>query len=212
MRKKTCGVAVAAIALLLAGAEGLVSQEGRPLSPAGSVATQVGGRWSGDDPPRYIGGKWVEVTYGRPILRGRTDIFGEGASYGERLNAGAPVWRAGANKSTRLYTETSLEFGGKVVPPGEYSLFVELREETWTLIVSRHQAQEQYDPNEKVAIWGAYGYRPELDLARAPMTRKTLDVSIDQLTILFTNMTQEGGELTLVWDDQAGSAAFRVVD
>ena len=37
-----------------------------------------------------------------------------------------PVWRAGANVSTRLKTEVPLTFGGKTVPPGEYSLFIDL--------------------------------------------------------------------------------------
>jgi hypothetical protein len=39
-------------------------------------------------------GKWIEVTYGRPIKRGRTGLFGEGADYGKALKGGAPVWRA----------------------------------------------------------------------------------------------------------------------
>ena len=47
----------------------------RPASPPGTAATQVGGQWAKATPdaaePRYAGGKWIEVTYGRPILRGR---------------------------------------------------------------------------------------------------------------------------------------------
>ena len=36
----------------------------------------------------YVGGKWLEVRYGRPIKRGR-DLFGP-ADYAELLNDGRP--------------------------------------------------------------------------------------------------------------------------
>ena len=61
----------------------------------------VGGTWGAPDKDgerAYSGGKWIEVTYSRPMLRGRTDIFGKGADYGKTVNGGAPVWRAGANR------------------------------------------------------------------------------------------------------------------
>ena len=45
------------------------------------------------------GGKWIEITYSRPILRGRTNIFGTGADYGKAVSDGSPVWRAGLLRS-----------------------------------------------------------------------------------------------------------------
>ena len=46
-------------------------------SPQGQSAVQLGGRWDKTaDGPRYVDGKWVVVDYGRPLLRGRTNIFG----------------------------------------------------------------------------------------------------------------------------------------
>ena len=44
-------------------------------------------------------------------------------AYGEALKGGAAVWRAGANVLTRLRTEVPLVFDGKVVPPGEYTVY-----------------------------------------------------------------------------------------
>ena len=91
----------------------------------------VGGTWSAPDKDgerTYSGGKWIEVTYSRPMLRGRTDIFGKGADYGKTVNGGAPVWRAGANQTTKLKTEVPLMIGGKKLAPGSYDLFVELKE------------------------------------------------------------------------------------
>ena len=106
------------VTLVLSGilAAGLVSaQDRRQPSPGGTAATQVGD-------------KWIEIEYSRPILRGRTAIFGKGADYGKQVNGGAPVWRAGANTTTRLKTEVPITLGGKALAPGEYSLFVDLKE------------------------------------------------------------------------------------
>ena len=36
--------------------------------------------------------------------------------------------------------------------------------------------------------------------------------SADQLVIAFTNMTQQGGDLTVWWDDQMGVASFTVAN
>ena len=140
-----------------------------PASPEGRAQTQVGGKWSAAQEPAYKGGKWIEITYGRPGLKGRTNIFGSGAAYGKGVNADAPVWRAGANVSTRLRTEVPLVIGGKTVAPGEYSIFIDLKEGAWTFILSNWDAQKTYDPNNKAALWGAYNYTPDKDVVRVPM-------------------------------------------
>ncbi|MGI0149269.1 MAG: DUF2911 domain-containing protein, partial [Thermoplasmata archaeon] len=121
---------VSVIAAVLSFAVVSLAQESRPLSPEGTASTQVGGKWGVDkDGLRiYTGGKWIDVTYGRPILRGRTDVFGKGADYGKRVTGDTPIWRAGANLTTRLKTEMPIEIGGKRLEPGEYSLFVDLKE------------------------------------------------------------------------------------
>ena len=169
----------------------------RAASPSGTAATQVGG-------------KWIEIVYSRPILRGRTDIFGKGADYGKKVNAGAPVWRAGANQTTRLKTEVPLEIGGKKLAPGEYSLFVDLKEGGWTLIVSTQPYQEKYDPNDKVKTWGAFGYDPKNDVLRAPMKMVTPANSLDQFTIGFVNMTDKGGAIAMGWETTGAVVPFTV--
>ena len=144
-------------------------------------------------------GKWIEVTYGRPIKRGRADLFGSGADYGKGLNATAPVWRAGANVSTRLKTEVPLVFGTTTVPAGEYSLFIDLKgPASWTMILSSHQAQATYDPNDKIKLWGSYGYTPDKDVARVPMKIEALPyASVEELTYVFTDVTGTGATLRL---------------
>jgi hypothetical protein len=61
------------------------------------------------------------------------------------------------------------------VPAGDYSLFIDLNGPTqWTLIVSSWPAQLKFDPKDKAALWGAYGYTPDKDVARIPMKADAL--------------------------------------
>jgi hypothetical protein len=195
----------------------------RPLSPTGSTQAQVLGRWTKGDRPtfavgqeRYVDGKWLEITYGRPALRGR-DVFGSGATYGKALIdlplgqfGPPPVWRAGANVSTRLATEATLIFGDKKVPAGEYSLFIDVKSpQDWTLIVSSWAAQQRFDQNDKTALWGAYGYTPDKDVARVAMKVETIPFSVEQLTWAFLDVTPDSGRITIAWAKTMASVPFR---
>jgi hypothetical protein len=189
------------------------AQAPRPLSPRGTASAHVQGKYvkpSGEGAPagvRYEGGKWVDIAYGRPIKRGR-DLWGSGADYGRSVIAGAPVWRAGADVSTRLTTEVPLVFNGKPVPAGEYSVFIDLKPNDWTFVLSTWAAQPKYDPTDKTALWGAYGYTPDKDVVRAPMKLETLAHSVEQLTWEFLNMTDTGGVMAITWDRQRASVPF----
>lgn len=219
MRKLSVAAAIAVAGGVLAAAQQAPS---KPMSPEGSAATQVLGKWVKGERPaftlgreNYVGGKWIEIIYGRPLQRGR-DLFGSGANYGKAVNdVGAPgfppppVWRAGANVTTRLKTETPLNFSGKAVPAGEYSLFIDLKPAEWTLIVSSWPAQTKFDPNNKAALWGAYGYTADKDVARVPMKLDTLAFDVDQLTWTFVDMTNDGGRLALIWGKTMASTPFK---
>jgi len=207
MTRRLIGAAIVAV-----GTGALVAaQGGRPASPTGTAATEIGGKYdkpAGADEPVYSGGKWIDISYGRPIKRGR-DLWGSGADYGKMLYAGAPVWREGANVSTRLKTEVPLVINGKTVSPGEYTVFIELKPNNWTFIVSTWPAQTRYDPKNTQALWGSYGYTPDKDVVRAPMTLGTLPMSVDQLTWDFVDMTNAGGKLALMWDKTIATVPFK---
>ena len=195
-----------AILAALALAATVAAQDRRPASPRGQAAVEVGGEYQ---ERRYAGGKWIVIDYGRPILRGRTGIFGSGESYGKAVNAGAPVWRAGANKSTRLMTEAALVFGDQVLPAGEYSVFVELKEGNWTLIISTHTAKDGFrEPGE--GLWGAYNYTDDKDVVRLKMQVASLPVRYEQFTVAFTDMTEAGGTLSMLWDTTLATASFSI--
>lgn len=166
-----------------------------PPSPQGQSAVQLGGRWEkGSGGQRYVDGKWVVVDYGRPILRGRTNIFGAGAEYGKVVSDG------GANDSTQLTTQAPLSIGGKTLQPGVYNAFAELKPGAWTFVLSTQPRQRAFDPNEKVLLYGSYNYDPKFDVLRAPMTVRTSDTRVEQLTIGFVNVTATSATLRVEWD------------
>ena len=197
-RHTICRLLVLSLCLAVMGFAPAAAQE-RPSSPEGAASTQ-------------IGDAWIDITYSRPILRGRSGIFGTGEEYGQVLNAQGPVWRAGANVTTRIKTEADLMIGGTTVPAGEYSFFIELKEGAWTAIISKQDYMETFD-RDKMAeglTWGAYGYNPEHDVVRADMATSTEEFSIDQMTILFTGVSDAGGEIVVMWDNQMGTLQFGV--
>jgi len=206
-------IATGAAALLFGAA--ILAQGGRPASPAGTAATEIGGKYdtSGAEPV-YKGGRWIEITYGRPIKRGRNLFGGAGEGYGKVVNPDAPVWRAGANVTTQLKTEVPLVINGKTIAPGTYTMFIDLKPNNWTLIVSNWKAATRFDPKNDAAktgeVFGAYGYAPDKDVVRAPMKVSTLPFSVDQLTWDLTDMTDAGGNITIMWDKTVASAPFKV--
>jgi hypothetical protein len=197
--KLTNRLVIGSVVAMAWGALLMAQGSGRRLqSPAGSSSTQ-------------IGSNWIDITYGRPLTRGR-DVFGSGATYGAITHTdGAPLWRAGANVSTRLKTEVPLVINGKTVPVGEYSVFIDVKTPTdWTFILSTWPAQTTYDPNNKAALWGSFGYTADKDVVRAPMRVSQTATSIDELTWLFVNVTPAGGSLEIAWDKTVAVVPFKV--
>ena len=206
------GKALPTIAVMVAlGALALAQGERRPASPSGTTAAEVGSSLepAGAAEPVYKRGKWIEITSGRPLKRGR-DVFGSSASYGKVANPDAPVWRAGANNTTQLKNDVPIVINGKTVAPGSYTMFIDLKPDNWTLIVSNWKPQARYDANNKTEIWGAYDYTPDKDVVRAPMKVETLPHSFEQLTWEFLDMTDAGGAIAIVWDKTLASVPFRI--
>ena len=183
-----------------------------PPSPQGQASVQVGGRWEKTDSggQRYADGKWIVVDYGRPLLRGRTSIFGSGAEYGKTISDGSPVWRMGANDTTRFTTQVPLEIGGKTLAPGVYNAFAELKNGAWTLVLSTQPRQPKYDPNDKVLLYGSYNYDPKFDVLRAPMTMRQGDQTVEQLTIGFVNVTATSATMSVAWEKTVATIDLKV--
>ena len=210
--RMTMLVATLCMALGVPAAAQTVPEVKLPPSPPGQAAIQVGGTWTKDaNGQRYSGGKWIVVDYSRPLLRGRTAIFGTGADYGKAVSDGETVWRAAANATTTLTIQVPLLVGGKRIEPGVYNLLVELKPEAWTLVISNQPRQPKYDPSDKVNLYGSYNYDPKYDLARVgmglePVTNATsTSAMIEQFTIGFARVTagqqpEKMVLLTMAWE------------
>lgn len=186
------------VGLLAAGIA--FTQDSRPASPAGAAATQ-------------IGDAWIDISYSRPILRGRGTIFGSGEEYGQKVTGqSAPLWRTGANATTRIKTELDLVINETPVPAGEYSFFIELKEGAWTAVLSTQPYMEAWDRAkvDQGITWGSYGYSSDHDLVRAPMSVSDPGMSVDQMTIFFADVTDQGGMIGVTWANQMGLLPFTV--
>jgi hypothetical protein len=199
-------------ALAVAGSALMMAQQNPPLSPAGTANALVGASWTKDKDgdPVAEGGKWLEVSYSRPSLRGRTNIFGSGADYGKTVAGDKRLWRAGANATTTFKTEVPLTIGGKRIEPGTYAVLVELKEPAWTFILSSQPRAEKFNDADKTKLYATSNYDPKFDVVRVPMAMLTPKASIDQFTIGFVDMSDAGGKLAMAWENTAAMVPFTV--
>ena len=193
---RTLAASLMALALLFVVP---LDAQNRQQSPEGTASTQVNGRW-------------IDIVHGKPILRGRTNVFGSGADYGKTLFDGGTVWRAGANVSTRLRNQMPLEVGGKRVPAGELVMLIDLKsDKDWTLILTKQSYVTNFDPSNTKDLYGGFNYKPDNDVARAPMTVERLPYSVDQLMWWFSDVTPTGGTMRVAWERMTASVPFKIV-
>ncbi len=208
------GIPFLGVAAVVAAAGVLVSDvaaQSRPLSTRGHTATQIGGSYNEEG--RYEGGSWIDIHYGRPILRGRQGIFGEGEEFGQRIYAGAPLWRVGADQTTTFTTEADLLIGGQRLNAGEYTMFADLADPTaWTLIFSTWGVKQTFTEDNPNALWGAYGYDDSKDVMRTTMSVENVGYSMDQLQVGFVDMTLQGGAMYFLWDNQLATVPVELAN
>lgn len=126
-----------------------------------------------------IGGKHVDVEFGRPGLRGR-DMLGKAPA--------GTVWRTGADTSTTFTTEADITAGGKTIPAGAYSLFTKrVDDKTWHLIFNTQTGQ-----------WGT-SHDASLDFTEVPLTWEQSSSSVEQFNIELSTSSDNAGEMKLLW-------------
>ena len=152
-----------------------------PLSPRDSTSAR-------------IGEAKITVRYARPSKRGRV-IFGDIVPWDT-------VWRTGANDATVFTSDTDLLIGNEMVHAGSYTLFTIPSRNGTTLIINR----EIMRGGEPLA---GTDYDASKDLARIPMTTKTLATPVEKLTIEVVPRGNEG-VLRIVWDRREMTVPIRL--
>lgn len=123
----------------------------------------------------------ITVEYGRPSIKGRK-VFGELVPYNK-------VWRAGANEATKITFRQNVNFGGKTVTAGTYSLFTIPMEKEWKIILNSNANQ-----------WGAYSYDEKLNIAEVTVPVQKLNDQQEVFEISLQPVDNQTTNLVLKWD------------
>lgn len=127
----------------------------------------------------------ISVYYNRPYKKDR-EIFGALVAYGE-------VWRTGANEATVFETNKPLNFEGKKLLPGKYSLWTIPDSTAWTIIFNQETGQWGIDSN------GEANRKPEQDVISVMAHATVQNREFEQFTIRFDKVDDEA-EMVLLWD------------
>jgi hypothetical protein len=136
----------------------------------------------------------VTINYDRPAVKGR-----EGKIWGNLVHKGfsdlgfgtskAAPWRAGANENTTIEFSTPVSIEGQPLPAGKYGFFIAYDSAESTVIFSKNSSS-----------WGSFYYDPKEDALRVKVKPLPLDKSVEWLTFGFTDETNTGSTIALVWE------------
>lgn len=139
-----------------------------------------------------INGKTINISYSAPSVRGRK-IFGAGG-----IEPDDRVWRLGADDATCMHTDAALDINGLAVPAGDYSLWIDLDQGKWRLIVNKQTGQ-----------WGT-DYDQSQDLGRVAMTMSKPPAPIEQMRMTLSSAGGNRGKLEVGWENTLASVNFTV--
>jgi len=134
--------------------------------------------------------KKIEVDYWRPYRRNR-QIFGAVVPWDR-------VWRTGANNATQLRSDDDLEFNGKKLTSGKYSIWTYPTENGWQLIF-----------NKKADTWGTE-YDSTANFFKVPMTVEKTAAPVEILTISLLPENNDTARLLIEWEYYKAWAHFKI--
>ena len=159
-----------------------------------------------------INGKNLWIYYHAPSVRGRHIFGGAGAG---ALQPDGSVWRLGADYATVLHTDADLDLNGLAIPKGDYTLYADLDDGQWKLIVnkslmagSRHIWGVGVSPDG--IREGATTDDPATELGRASLTMGKPSSPVETLKITLSGAGGAGGKLLIEWENVTASATFTV--
>ena len=182
------------------GSSALIAQPGLRPAPSGRATSTVTLTVPRDpSAPAPAAGAPAEapvtivLDYGQPHLRGR-------ALHTDSLVPYDKPWRTGANDATTLTTGVDIVLGGASLSAGKYALYTIPSRGDWKLIIQKFAGQTAE-------------YKPELDVARVDLRKRTLAEPVESLTMWLIPSTAPGkgqGELRLAWGTSLLSTSWSV--
>lgn len=198
---------VAAGAAVLAAAGLAIAQAPQQRVPRETVSANVGG-------------KKVEISYGRPALKGR------GLAELMKALPEDRIWRAGENQVTTLKSEGDLMLGTKKVTAGTYSVYAHIPESgDWSLVLNTDPGIEvgkllqmlrpgspPLPPERASLLWPRLdGYTKNIadkEVGRAPMKPGSLSAPADAFAITLAE-AKGNAMLTMSWADKSYSIELK---
>jgi len=123
----------------------------------------------------------VKVLYSRPLKKGRA-IFGELVPFGKE-------WRLGANEATTITFYNAVDIGGTAVRPGTYTVFADVKPNTWTI----HFSSER-------GIWGNANRDQDKTVASVTVSPTKVDEVREALAITFQKVDEMHCNMVIEWD------------
>lgn len=133
-----------------------------------------------------VGSSEVRVCYGRPSLRGRKMVGGEGVPY-------AKIWRTGANEPTMIHTTGPIAVAGIRISAGSYSLYTVPGPKEWDVIVNRSITQWGEESNYTDAVKAQ-------EVGRAKVKSEGLSAPVETFTIRPERTSGDAQALVLEWE------------
>lgn len=174
------GVATAAALISVASWQYSDYRHTKSFSPEGTVAFDYGDLQ-------------IKVYYNRPFKKGRV-IFGGLVPFDS-------VWRTGANEATIFESNKSLDFRGKSLPAGKYSLWTIPREDIWTVIFNSEYGQ--WGINSE----GEANRDPAYDVIQVDVQALEQSKEFEQFTIAFEPVGMDA-EMILMWNNTLVTVPF----
>lgn len=134
----------------------------------------------------------VTLEYSRPAMKGRT-IFGDLVPF-EKL------WRTGANNNSVITFSTDVTVAGKELKAGSYAIFTIPGETVW-------EVNFYSDTNN----WGTpNSWDASKVAAVVKVNSKSISEKTESFTIEISDLTNDGANLSIIWDTTKVSIPFTV--
>jgi tetratricopeptide (TPR) repeat protein len=124
----------------------------------------------------------VKLDYGQSNKQDR-EIFGKLIPFNE-------VWRTGANSSTKITFDQTIQLAENTIPAGTYGLYTIPAKDKWTIIIHKNSA-----------LWGKAGYDKANDLIRFQIPVTEIKDTLETFSIYFENFNTNGGDLIISWEN-----------